>query len=136
MSSPFDVLASSYEATWSATSEGRAQRNEVSNVIDDLFHPGDRILDLGCGIGDDAIHLRERGVSVWGIDSSQEMAEISRARGVEAHWRWMEDLSAVPGNLSGALSNFGALNCVARLDAVAKQLGAAGDCRRTSSRSA
>jgi hypothetical protein len=51
------------------------------------------------------------------------MAEMSRARGVEAHWRWIEDLSAVSGDLSGVLSNFGALNCVARLEPVAEQLG-------------
>jgi len=123
MSSPFDVLASSYEATWSATPEGRGQRAEVWKVIDHLFQPGNRILDLGCGIGDDALHLRAHGVNVWGIDSSQEMAEISRTRGVEAHWLWMEDLSAVFGDLSGVLSNFGALNCVARLEPVAEQLG-------------
>jgi SAM-dependent methyltransferase len=123
MSSPFDVLASSYEATWSNTPQGRGQREEVWKVIDHLFQPGDRILDLGCGIGDDAIHLRESGVNVWGIDSSQEMTEISRARGVEAHWRWIEDLSAVSGDLAGALSNFGALNCVARLETIAEQLG-------------
>jgi SAM-dependent methyltransferase len=123
MSSPFDVLASSYEATWSGTPEGRSQREEVWKVIDGLFQPGDKIVDLGCGIGDDAIHLRARGVNVCGIDSSQEMAEMSRARGVEAHWRWIEDLSAVSGDLSGVLSNFGALNCVARLEPVAEQLG-------------
>jgi SAM-dependent methyltransferase len=123
MSSPFDVLASSYEATWSATPEGRGQREEVWNVIDRLFQAEDRILDLGCGVGDDAIHLRGRRVNVWGIDSSQEMAEMSRARGVEAYWRSIEDISAVSENLSGALSNFGALNCVARLEPVAQQLG-------------
>ena len=77
MSSPFDVLASSYEATWSGTPEGRGQREEVWRVIDNLFPSGSRILDLGCGTGDDALHLRRRGVEVYGIDSSQKMVEVA-----------------------------------------------------------
>ena len=123
MSSPFDVLASSYEETWSATPEGRGQREEVWRVVDGLFRSGDRILDLGCGTGDDAVHLRGRGIEVYGIDSSQKMVEAACSRGVDAHWRWMEDLASVPGEFSGALSNFGALNCVQQLEPVARQLG-------------
>jgi len=123
MSSPFDVLAESYETTWSATPEGRGQRGEVWKVIDTLFRPGDRILDLGCGIGDDALHLREKGVGAYAVDSSQEMVKIACARGVDAEWRWIEDLTALPGGFSGALSNFGALNCIQHLEPVAQQLG-------------
>jgi ubiquinone/menaquinone biosynthesis C-methylase UbiE len=122
MSSPFDVLASSYETTWSATPEGRGQREEVWRVIDRLFPSGSRILDLGCGTGDDALHLHGRGVEVYGIDSSQKMVELARWRRVDANWRWMEDLGAVQGHYSGALSNFGALNCVQQLEPVANQL--------------
>lgn len=122
MSSPFDVLAPSYEATWSGTPEGRGQREEVWKVIDSVFLPGTRILDLGCGTGDDALHLRGLGLEVYGIDSSQKMVEIACSRQVDAHWGWMEDLASVQGKFSGALSNFGALNCVQHLEPVAQQL--------------
>jgi ubiquinone/menaquinone biosynthesis C-methylase UbiE len=122
MSSPFDVLAASYETTWSATTEGRGQREEVWRVVDELFRSGDRVIDLGCGTGDDALHLQAHGVEVYGIDSSQKMVEIARSRQVDAHWGWMEDLASVQGTFSGALSNFGALNCVLQLEPVAHQL--------------
>jgi SAM-dependent methyltransferase len=122
MSSPFDVMAASYEATWSGTPEGRGQREEVWRVTDNLFPSGSRILDLGCGTGDDALHLLARGVEVYGIDSSQKMVEVACLRRVDAHWRWVEDLVSVEGHFSGALSNFGALNCVRHLGPVADQL--------------
>ncbi len=122
MSSPFDVLAASYETTWSGTPEGRGQREEIWRVTDNLFPRGSRILDLGCGTGDDALHLLARGVEVYGIDSSEKMVEAACARQVDAHWRWMEDLVSVEGHFSGALSNFGALNCVQDLKTVAQQL--------------
>src|SRR5258708_6732562 len=123
MSSPFDVLGESYESTWSGTPEGRGQREEVWRVVDSLFRSGDRILDLGCGIGDDALHLLESGVEVYGIDSSQEMVKMACSRNVNAHWSWVEDLPAMQDGFSGALSNFGALNCVQHLEPVAQQLG-------------
>lgn len=123
MNSPFDVLAESYEATWSGTPEGRGQREQVWRVIDGLFAPGDRILDLGCGIGDDALHLRERGIAAYGIDSSQRMVEIARSRNVDAHWSWIEDVASIGGEFDGVLSNFGALNSIQDLTPVARHLG-------------
>jgi ubiquinone/menaquinone biosynthesis C-methylase UbiE len=122
MNSPFDILAPSYESTWSSTPEGRMQREEVWKVIDTVFLSGSRILDLGCGTGDDALRLQRRGVDVYGIDSSQNMVDIARSRQVDAHWLWMEDLASVQGVYSGALSNFGALNCVQHLEPVANHL--------------
>lgn len=50
-----------------------------SNLIDLLNpKPGEYILDLGCGTGDIANALTEKGVHVKGIDSSEDM--INRAR--------------------------------------------------------
>jgi len=63
-----------------------------------------------------------RGLEVFGIDAAEGMIEIARRRGVEAKpWRskscvrW-EDV------FDGAISNFGALNCVADLGELSKTL--------------
>lgn len=84
MTTPFDQLASAYAELWSDTARGRLQREQVWSMIDGLFGPGDRVLDLGCGTGDDAVHLMARGVEVVGIDASAPMVEIARSRGVDA----------------------------------------------------
>lgn len=145
---PFETIAPAYDALWSDAPRGRAQRAEVWREIDRLFHAGDRILDLGCGTGDDALYLAERGVEVVGIDSSVRMVEIARGRGVDARLmefsesRPLADArgslpapgvyshsmsrvreGAVYGDFSGAISNFGALNCVRDLRPIAESLG-------------
>ena len=68
---PFDQLAPGYRQAWTDSPTGHRQRAAVWREIDGLFHRGNRVLDLGCGIGDDALHLADLGVSVHGIDSSR-----------------------------------------------------------------
>lgn len=43
---------------------------------------GARVLDLGCGIGDQAALLVERGASVVGIDANEEVLDVARGRGL------------------------------------------------------
>lgn len=122
MTSPFDALAPSYNAMWTDTPRGREQRAAVWREIDGLFHAQDRVLDLGCGTGDDAAHLAGLGVKVVGIDASPQMVEATGRRGINASLLAIEDLGRLGGVFSGAISNFGALNCVADLRSVAVQL--------------
>jgi ubiquinone/menaquinone biosynthesis C-methylase UbiE len=122
MTSPFQQIAPQYARLWSETSRGRAQRDQVWREIDNLFYPGDRILDLGCGTGDDPVHFGSRGVEVLGIDSAAGMVEIARTRGVDARQIAIEQLGSLDGEFDGAISNFGALNCVANLGEVSGAL--------------
>jgi len=120
--SPFHQIAPRYAELWSETSRGRAQREQVWREIDRLFKAGDRVLDLGCGTGDDAVHLMSRGVSALGIDSAPGMVEIARTRGVAAKRMAIEVLGSLEDVFDGAISNFGALNCVADLDKLSEEL--------------
>lgn len=121
-SAAFDTIADRYDTIWTVTTIGRLQREAVWNRVDPLFAPGDRILDLGCGTGADAVHFAERGISVHGIDGSGEMVRLARTKGVDAQHLALEDLSQLSGVYDGAISNFGSLNCVERLDGVAANL--------------
>ncbi len=119
---PFDKIAPAYAALWSDTANGRAQREQVWQTIDRWFAPGQRVLDLGCGTGDDALHLAARAVVVHAIDASEPMVNEALLRGVNARPLTIEAISTLPGPFEGALSNFGALNCVADLPGVAVNL--------------
>jgi SAM-dependent methyltransferase len=126
MNAPFDMLASSYAALWSDSAEGRTQRQQVWDSIDPIFAPGSAVLDFGCGTGDDALHLSERGIIVEAIDASPRMVEIAKGRGAAARILAIEDLAQMEAVVDtvygGALSNFGALNCVTDLHPVARGL--------------
>jgi SAM-dependent methyltransferase len=122
LTTPFDALAHSYNALWTDTPRGRDQRAAVWREIDGLFRAGDRVLDLGCGTGDDALHLAELGIEGFGIDAAPKMVDVARGRGVNASLLAIENLYRLNGSFSGAISNFGALNCLADLGPVAAQL--------------
>lgn len=119
----FERLAPRYDELWTDSAIGRAQRNAVWRAVDPLFRPGDRVLDIGCGTGEDAAHLVSRGVSVHAIDASPAMVARASAReGFSVEVRRAEDLDGLNGSFDGALSNFGALNCVEDLAAFAHSL--------------
>ncbi len=118
----FDRVASRYDELWTNTDVGRLQRQAVWRHVDPLFREGSRVIDLGCGTGEDAAHLSEAGVHVSAFDASPEMVMASRARGVDANVLRIEELQSLVGNYDGAISNFGALNCVSDLEGLRRPL--------------
>jgi ubiquinone/menaquinone biosynthesis C-methylase UbiE len=119
----FDKIAAQYDTLWSDSAVGKAQRSAVWSQVDFLFKEDDVVLDLGCGTGVDAFHLQSRGVSVYGIDSSPQMVQVARGRGVEADCCLIERLQHFEMRLDGVISNFGALNCIESLPMIANSLG-------------
>lgn len=127
----FDAAAPTYDEDFTASVIGRLQREAVWRHLEPLFPPGSRLLDLGCGAGEDAVRFARRGVEVDGIDVSPAMVEIARERaraeGVSAvtHFQTLaiERLDELPEcGYGGAVSSFGPLNCVRDLRPVAEAL--------------
>ncbi len=140
VSYPFDRVAESYDRAFTRTRLGLWLRAEVRAYLEASFRPGDHVLELGCGTGEDAIWLAQRGVHVTATDASQAMLEIARrkvkAAGVEDRVS-LEHLDlAEAGDLvnpapnhpspfpifDGAFANFGVLNCLADRRSVAQAL--------------
>jgi ubiquinone/menaquinone biosynthesis C-methylase UbiE len=118
----FDKVAADYGHLWNRTAIGSSQRKAVWRWIDPLFSPGDSVLDIGCGDGEDAVHLKAQGIHVRGVDASQEMVRLARERGVRAEVLKAEDLDRLSGSFDGAISNFGVLNCIEDLEQLASNL--------------
>src|SRR5215472_4625214 len=78
--SPFDGVAETYDEVFTQSPIGQAQRAADWVELERAFHPGDRILEIGCGTGIDACFLAERGVSVLGCDTSPAMIQVARQR--------------------------------------------------------
>jgi len=119
---PFDKIARNYRDLWDNTNVGRLQRDAVWRYVSRYCHAGDTILDLGCGAGDDALRFALEGVNVVGIDESSAMVRIARMRGVDARVCSIQDAGSLRTGFDGAISNFGALNCVADLSVLREPL--------------
>lgn len=125
---PFDALAESYDRIFTDSLIGRAQRDATWRQLDRTFLPGQRVLELNCGTGVDALHLAERGVQVDAFDVSAAMISVAKRRlgsgrlPVRFGTLATEDLGAIDSVYDGAFSNFGGLNCVQDLPQAANNL--------------
>jgi SAM-dependent methyltransferase len=148
--SPFDEMAADYDRSFTASAIGSLMRQAVWRRLDACFRPGDRVLELNCGTGTDAIHLARRGVRVLATDIAPAMLELTRAKVARAGLQQLvaiqqlaieelrieneelrierEAFSILNSSFSipfdGVLSNFGGLNCVADFPGVAASLAA------------
>ena len=95
-----------------------------------MLAPGQRVLEINCGTGVDAMCMAERGVEVDACDISPRMIDVARRRqeqqapraAVRFFVQAIEGLQQLEGRYDGVLSNFGGLNCVSDLGAAATQL--------------
>ncbi|HEY2679204.1 MAG TPA: class I SAM-dependent methyltransferase [Steroidobacteraceae bacterium] len=118
-------MAGSYDATFTDSKVGRVLREIVWLRLEQVFRPSQRILELGCGTGEDAVRLAGSGVRVVATDPSSNMIQMAHRKTLMANCQEriefrclaMEDIgSFAEGEVfDGVLSNFGAVNCVADL---------------------
>jgi SAM-dependent methyltransferase len=131
-SAPFDEAANRYDQVFTNSTIGRAQRFSVWEELAKTFHPGDQIIEIGCGTGVDACYLAERGVRVLACDNSPKMITVAnrrlndspRSELVRTQILAAENIGSLRGQklFDGAFSNFGVLNCVADLRSLAGDL--------------
>lgn len=131
---PFDALAAGYDEVFSRTPLGERLRRAAWRRVDAAFPEGSRVLELGCGTGEDAVHLARRGVAVVATDPSEPMLSAARAKaGAEALLGRVtfvrlaaeeveREAASLGAPFDGAFSSFGALNCVADLPSAARGL--------------
>ena len=121
-SAVFDAVASTYDDTFTNDPLGRWLRDAVQERLAREFERDSRVLEVGCGTGEDAVWLARRGVRVTATDASAAMLAAAGEKVSDAGVADLVSLeeldAAAPAGLSGlgpfdgAFSNFGALNCL------------------------
>ena len=124
----FDELASAYDSTFTTSALGQRLRTLAWERLDVVLAGCGRVLEIGCGTGEDAVHLARRGVDVLATDPSAAMLRVAAEKAKHMGCAERIDFRCVPmenlgaqlagERFDGVWSNFGAINCVPRLDAV------------------
>eukprot|EP00986_Skeletonema_menzelii_P019951 scaffold29727_cov131-Skeletonema_menzelii.AAC.2 len=130
---PFDKLADVYDSSFCDTTVGRLLRRQTWEHFDEAFATSNfkstqtaPILEIGCGTGDDALHLASKYVYVLATDYSQGMLRKARQkcylnatvpRECQPTFKKLDlrdshyDVSLEPiHKFAGAYCNFGGLN--------------------------
>jgi SAM-dependent methyltransferase len=79
----FDELAAEYDTAFTESAIGRTLRALVWLRLEQAFKAPTRVLELGCGTGEDALSLARRGVDVVAVDASERMIQIARRKAQE-----------------------------------------------------
>ncbi|MEO0560778.1 MAG: methyltransferase domain-containing protein, partial [Chloroflexota bacterium] len=95
----FDALAPTYDDDFTETIIGHHLRERVHRRLDILFSAGDALLELGCGTGEDALYLAQRGVHITVTDASSSMLTVAREKLALTGTRVvMLDIGHLPGH--------------------------------------
>ena len=76
----FDRIAEDYDQRFTYTLISRAQRDAVWRVLAQTWKKDDRVLELNCGTGEDAVFLASNGISVLACDASRQMIVKAQQR--------------------------------------------------------
>jgi ubiquinone/menaquinone biosynthesis C-methylase UbiE len=112
-----------YDAGWRGELDrGKEQRGNLQANLDflartNLLKPGDKILEIGCGIGTVVFELAKQGYDAMGTDISQVAVEYGRSKyaGVHLEVQPAEELPFDEGTFDVVLS-FDLFEHIARID--------------------
>lgn len=122
MPAAFDHYAEEYDRHFTNTGIGIAQRLQVLSVLKKHLTPAQKVLELNCGTGEDALWLARVGQDVLATDASSKMIEVAinkvkkNADSLSLHFlqaTFEEVLPKTNHQLFHLIfSNFGGLNCI------------------------
>lgn len=122
MYSDFDIAASQYDAIFTYSNIGKAQRKLVFKYLNPIIkqHKKLSILELNCGTGADAIEFAKLGHEVMATDISAGMIEVAKTKPHPKNVKFkVQDINTITQNTFAKkfdfiFSDFGGINCLSQ----------------------
>lgn len=112
----FDSYAAAYDAHFTNSLIGKAQRSRVFQFIAPILTNCQTVLEVNCGTGEDAITFAEKGKTVLATDISSQMIAVASAKKKLHNLQFKicnaTEIDALEGTYDLVFSNFGGLNCL------------------------
>lgn len=124
MSNDFDKHAKNYDATFTYSAIGKAQRDRVYHFLNKCIQNNNKlnILEINCGTGEDARYLSEKNHRVLATDISSEMIQVAKEKYRNSNLKFQViDITNISSDTFSEkfdliLSNFGGLNCLSKTE--------------------
>jgi trans-aconitate methyltransferase len=118
MTNHFDKHAKTYDAVFTNSSIGKAQRNRVYHFLEKSTLSKEKlnILELNCGTGEDAAYFHSLGHKIIATDISEKMISIASEKHPHISFKKV-DITTITSEMFSEkfdliFSNFGGLNCL------------------------
>jgi ubiquinone/menaquinone biosynthesis C-methylase UbiE len=123
----FDSYAGEYSDKFNRNPLGRYQRQKVHELLNNYIHPGNVVLDAGCGPGSDFPFWQSAGVHLSALDISPQMCALAVKESEKLKMNVSIHCSSVTGFIPEQkydliLLNFGVLNAIADWRVVLEKL--------------
>lgn len=123
MTNSFDTAAADYDKTFTDSVIGKMQRRYVYSHLSKLLDESrpEKILEVNCGTGEDAIWLSKKNFIITATDISEAMIAVAKAKGNFNNLEFRQaDINEMASDFRGEkfdliLSNFGGLNCLSEI---------------------
>jgi cyclopropane fatty-acyl-phospholipid synthase-like methyltransferase len=122
MPKDFDIASRNYDAVFTFSNIGKAQREMVFKYLNPLLNQEKKLsfLELNCGTGEDAIRFAKLDHEVLATDISEGMIKVAKAKtNLENLTFKTQDINSInestfKTNFDFIFSNFGGFNCLSK----------------------
>ncbi|MGA2298358.1 MAG: methyltransferase domain-containing protein, partial [FCB group bacterium] len=130
LSEAWNNEALQYDVKLNGNSIFNYMRQQSLVELKNNFQNCGKILELGCGTGDESIELAKQGINVYSIDISKEMISLATIKsenlGLDKNCTFkvlpIEEIDSIKEKFDGAFSSFGPLNCIDDMEIFAKNI--------------